>query len=61
MRRVRVEPTVSIGDVISLITLLVALAAGFSSVRERIGTLEAKVEPMWRSFVGGTVHAKDAR
>lgn len=51
MRRPTYDPSISLGNVLQIIVLLAAMAAGFGSLRERIAAVELKIEPIWNDYL----------
>lgn len=52
MARVRFEPTISVGTILSVITLLMALWGMTVRLEGRLSTMETKLEPMWLDYTG---------
>jgi len=51
MRRVTFDPSISLGAVLQLVVMLMALAAGFTSLRERLTAIEVQIAPLWREYI----------
>jgi hypothetical protein len=51
MARPSFDSTISVGDVLQVLTILGALALGFNSIRERLTVLEVRISPLWDEFI----------
>lgn len=48
------DPRISLGNLLQLVVLLIALGAGWGRLSSRLAVLETRVEAMWKSWVRRT-------
>lgn len=42
--------TITLGNILQTVIILLAIAAGYIKLRERLVTIETKIEPLWTEY-----------
>ena len=46
----RLDMTITLGNVIQIALILGALFLGYAAIRDRLTAIETKLEPLWKEF-----------
>lgn len=53
MSGVRVEPAITLGNILTIIAIVLGIAGSNAALSNRITALEVKVDPLYDLFIGG--------
>lgn len=48
----RIDATISLGNVLTVVVILIGLFGATADLRERITAIEVKIDPLWIEFSG---------
>lgn len=49
----KIDPSISLGNVLAVITILLGLWGASARIESRLSSIETKIEPMWAEFLTG--------